>query len=87
MEWINVKDRLPEEMAYVIVHEPVPEEQLNEYLDEMNESGNKIDGDVLNSVAACFYSKIQGVFFMGDTNGICSFTPTHWMPMPKPPTD
>jgi hypothetical protein len=77
MEWISVKDILPENKEMVLVSIPdsllvmvnhVVEFSLNEY------SGNHIWQTINSSHPAyTLYANVDGV--------------THWMPLPEPPKD
>lgn len=78
MEWISVKDRLPEPYIFVLVYEhredqPSPTSIARWEGDEWNGLGEDDEED------NAFYSDL---FW-----GISWRNITHWMPLPSPPKD
>lgn len=84
MEWISVKDRLPEICSLYIVSQPImAEDQIHSIL---NDEGVI---DVSDEVACAIFSPEEGLFAMPSIEfpgELVAFPDvTHWMPLPQPP--
>jgi len=72
MEWINIKDRLPEENVDCLVY-------------GCAECGTHDPTPCVREGRLAIYSNGNSSFEFGEYN--CSINATHWMPLPKPPSD
>lgn len=78
MEWISVKDRLPEENVVVLIfdtHLAILDKHFNEKYKVKRNPGIRL---------GIMYSKEEGLRIEG-SNGKCDIT--HWQLLPEPPKD
>lgn len=69
MEWISVKERLPNENQEILF--------CNNDIRDWN-------GNPVQTTAHCGYFANNGNFYSW-LDSLDRFTPTHWMPLPEPP--
>ena len=73
MEWISVKDELPEDGDYVLTAQPY-----------------KIGGSFLGASGCVINTHIfmlENLEWFNEGTANCDLGISHWMPLPKPPTD
>lgn len=77
MDWISVKDRLPENDDDVLVYNPKDGIHIGEFnFDELSEYYEK-DGSYTTTNCG-WHTQYEWAPYM---------SPTHWMPLPLPPKD
>lgn len=78
MEWISVKDRLPEPEVFVLVYDEF-------FISGDVHQNNKSYGHHRVPGVRLGYLFESGNFRSEGVNGNCKIT--HWMPLPEPPKD
>ncbi len=75
-EWISVEDRLPDAGSYVLA--AIPYSFL---------TGTKLEKNGFTVITLIYDKGEEGAFWFDDRAGEEQQDITHWMPLPKPPTE